>query len=499
MASETILILDEEDLQIVIEDAEEVDINVEDAEEVQVVVSDAGPKGDQGDPGLNWRGAWDSGTNYVAADGVHYDGKAWVCTVGVVSTPPGLSPPGSNFWDLFADSGPQGPAGTGITWTGAWSGATNYNQFDAVEDAGSAYVAKSSHINQQPPNATYWDLLASKGDQGPAGSNGTDGTDGNTVLRGSGPPDDVSDGVDGDHYVDETNRIFYSGKASGSWNNATQIPLAANPNGARLTTSSNGQNPNSATAIPIQWQSQVRIDSGIVHSTSPTIDSSKIGPATDKGGRYEIFAAINFDSPSAARINLNLWLRKNGTGTALKAEGQTFGGYSRNTSGSVSSTAFFHWEGELLDTDYVELMSEQGDTAGSVSIMDDSFLNFKQTTLLENQAGSSSYDPGTWTNLTMNSGWSDSAGNAQYRKDSAGRVYLRGWITRTSGADNTAFTMPSGARPGGSPAFYHYFVLPNNTQQTAALCYIRDDTGAAVMSGFANNDYLSLNQIQFDT
>ena len=52
MASETILILDEEDLQIVIEDAEEVDINVEDAEEVQVVVSDAGPKGIRATLGL---------------------------------------------------------------------------------------------------------------------------------------------------------------------------------------------------------------------------------------------------------------------------------------------------------------------------------------------------------------------------------------------------------------------------------------------------------------
>jgi hypothetical protein len=490
---ETIIVVDEEELQIIIEDSDEVTINIEDPEAVIMNITDAGPKGDAGPSGLAWKGAWDSGTNYVQNDGVHHDLKAWIATAPSNNQPPSLNPPGSAFWDLFADSGPQGPAGTGIIWTGVWSGATNYNQFDAVEDAGSAYVAKSSHINQQPPNATYWDLLASKGDQGPAGSNGTNGSDGNTVLSGSGPPDDVSDGVDGDHYVDETNRIFYSGKASGSWNNAVQIPLAANPNGARLTTSGNTQNPNASTAIAVEWQNQVRIDLGVNHSTGT--NPSRIGPATGKGGRYEIFAAINYNNPSGQRINLNLWLQKNGSGTALKAEGQTFGGYSRNNGNSKTSTAFFHWEGELLDTDYVELMSEQGDISGSVSIMDDSFLNFKQTTLLENQAGGSGFDPGSYTDITLESLFSDSVENAQYRINSGGRLYCKGLVRRTAGTSNVPFYFPAGARP----QYDTYGGVTDFANGSTYRYRIKASDGEFSIIGITTGNNLDLNCIQFDT
>lgn len=51
----------------------------------------------------------------------------------------------------------------GINWTGAWSSLTSYNVDDAVEDGGSSYICIQAHTNQQPPNATYWDLLASAG------------------------------------------------------------------------------------------------------------------------------------------------------------------------------------------------------------------------------------------------------------------------------------------------------------------------------------------------
>lgn len=57
-----------------------------------------------------------------------------------------------------------------------WSGATNYSYNDVATLAGSSYICVLPHINQTPPNATYWQVLAAKGDAstvpGPSGTNG---------------------------------------------------------------------------------------------------------------------------------------------------------------------------------------------------------------------------------------------------------------------------------------------------------------------------------------
>ncbi|WP_142249699.1 hypothetical protein [Bradyrhizobium sp. UNPF46] len=70
----------------------------------------------------------------------------------------------------------------GFRFTGAYSGATTYSVGDVVTDAGSSYIwsnetAGSGHA---PPNATYWELLAEKGDVGPAGPAGSGDVDGPT-------------------------------------------------------------------------------------------------------------------------------------------------------------------------------------------------------------------------------------------------------------------------------------------------------------------------------
>jgi hypothetical protein len=45
-----------------------------------------------------------------------------------------------------------------------WSGATAYKAYDTASLNGSTYVCILAHTNQAPPNATYWSLLAAKGD-----------------------------------------------------------------------------------------------------------------------------------------------------------------------------------------------------------------------------------------------------------------------------------------------------------------------------------------------
>ncbi|MEY9880469.1 hypothetical protein [Bradyrhizobium sp. USDA 328] len=59
---------------------------------------------------------------------------------------------------------------------GAWGGATAYAANDVVTLSGSSYVCVLDHTNHTPPNATYWQLLAAKGDTGATGSTGAAGT-----------------------------------------------------------------------------------------------------------------------------------------------------------------------------------------------------------------------------------------------------------------------------------------------------------------------------------
>lgn len=581
------LTVTENSIAVSLNESETVGVNIQEPETVAVSVFDNGGKGDAGDPGLLWRGDWDNATAYVVNDAVQHSGSSWICILGNTSQTPGIGssywdllaeksdgatlrgawqtattyfvddvvsdngsswrcilqhsshqPPNATYWELFVSKGDKGDAGTGVVWLGDWSNATAYVLNDAVQHNGSAYVCNTAHTNQEPPNASYWDLLAGGLNETGSWSNATaykvrdlateDGTTyvcildhtnqqppnatywrvfaskgdtgptGNELLYGSSDP--TTEGKDGDSFINETTRVLWLNKGSstpGSWTGTTQIPLAANPNGCRLTTSGNSQNPNASTAIAIEWNNSVFKDSGITHSTGT--NPSRIGPATDKGGRYEIFVAINYNSPSAARINLNLWIRKNGT-TDLSSDGQTFGGYSRNSGGSVTSTAFLHWTGELLDTDYLEVMSEQGDIAGTVAIMDDSFVSFKQTTLLENQAGGgSSYGWGSWTDIsTITAGWNDTHNAAEYRvSDDGNDVELRGVLQRTGGSSVVGATLPSGARP---PSGYNTPSFITANKSTLGSVYVQILTNGDIQfSGFSTNNFLELGGIRFQT
>lgn len=79
----------------------------------------------------------------------------------------------------IVETGPQGPQGErGPSFTnykGAWSGATAYAVNDAVTSGGSSYICILAHTNQAPPNATYWGLIAAKGDTGATGATGPQG------------------------------------------------------------------------------------------------------------------------------------------------------------------------------------------------------------------------------------------------------------------------------------------------------------------------------------
>lgn len=81
--------------------------------------------------------------------------------------------------------GLQGETGTiVVNWKGEWNSETGYIIDDGITWEGTSYVALQTSTNQVPPNATYWQLIAAAGIQGPQGIQGGQGTIGNTGAQG---------------------------------------------------------------------------------------------------------------------------------------------------------------------------------------------------------------------------------------------------------------------------------------------------------------------------
>jgi hypothetical protein len=57
---------------------------------------------------------------------------------------------------------------------------TAYAIDDAISDSGSSYIATASSTNHEPPNSSYWNLLAQAGATGSTGSTGATGSTGST-------------------------------------------------------------------------------------------------------------------------------------------------------------------------------------------------------------------------------------------------------------------------------------------------------------------------------
>jgi hypothetical protein len=145
-------------------------------------------------------------------------------------------------------------------------------------------------------------------------------------------------------------------------------------------------------------------------------------------------------------------------------------------------------------------MSEQGDTAGSVSIISTSFAEFNQKTLLENQAGGGGFGWGAWQDLTMNTAntWNDSHNNAQYRiSDDGENVELRGAVQRTGSIASQCATLPAGYRP---PTGFNHpaFITANKSTLGTVYTWILP-TGEIWQTGYSVNNILELGGIVFQT
>lgn len=79
--------------------------------------------------------------------------------------------------------------GHNLQHRGEWSGATQYYEDNIVSLDGSSYICILTNLNQTPPNATYWELIAEKGDTGASGTS----PNAFTTIAVSGQSDVVAD------------------------------------------------------------------------------------------------------------------------------------------------------------------------------------------------------------------------------------------------------------------------------------------------------------------
>jgi hypothetical protein len=180
-----------------------------------------GPQGPAGPVGMTFLGAYSSAVNYGLADGVLFNGSAYVSLVASNhGNTPDVSPA---QWSLFATgspgatgpagaqgpqglqgalglpgaAGPQGPVGaTGpqgpavANYTGNYISTTNYALHDAVSFNGSTYVSLvGGNVGNTPSlSPAQWAVLASQGPAGPVGATGSAGSPGAAGATGATGP-----------------------------------------------------------------------------------------------------------------------------------------------------------------------------------------------------------------------------------------------------------------------------------------------------------------------
>src|SRR5207247_133423 len=78
----------------------------------------------------------------------------------------------------------QGERGE-MSWQGTWSSAVTYTKGQAVVNKGTSYIAIGTTKGNEPPNATFWNVVAEKGGTGEKGATGAEGKEGKEGKTGA--------------------------------------------------------------------------------------------------------------------------------------------------------------------------------------------------------------------------------------------------------------------------------------------------------------------------
>ncbi len=141
---------------------------------------DPGGRGDPGvggagTPGLVWKGAYDltKNTAYNPGDAVSFVvgtiTNSYVCKKA--NPVPSVDPPDGTYWDVLA-SGSAG-TGTGLSWEGTWVSMTPYSVNDLVTHlvggSNNVYICTVAVTSSTSPDAdgAHWDLAVSGGGETP--------------------------------------------------------------------------------------------------------------------------------------------------------------------------------------------------------------------------------------------------------------------------------------------------------------------------------------------
>ena len=92
-------------------------------------------------------------------------------------------PPGEQ--GVQGPPGEDGEDGLGFTLVGEWNDMADYEINDVVSHNGSGYACVLAHSDQEPPNATYWQVIGAKGETGEQGPQGDPGEQGAPGANGT--------------------------------------------------------------------------------------------------------------------------------------------------------------------------------------------------------------------------------------------------------------------------------------------------------------------------
>ncbi|MCC7139766.1 MAG: hypothetical protein IT460_15190 [Planctomycetes bacterium] len=208
-------------------------------------------------------------------------------------------------------------SGDGLRWLGAWSGAAAYVAGDAVSSGGSSYVCVLAHANHAPPNATYWALLASKGDAGDDGADGADGDDGAPGADGADGSDIVvskgaADVAVGPSSAAETDLVSYS----------TTLAAGDRLRGRAWGVVTNNSGSNQTVTFRLKFGS-----TEVIRLVTPNLTSG--------GSRHwEVTWDLAAPSTSAQRCRLGIWTSQ--ADAALGTGGTVLGSSDKRAHGTAA-------------------------------------------------------------------------------------------------------------------------------------------------------------------
>jgi hypothetical protein len=166
--------------------------------------------------GIQYKGAWTTGTYYKVNDLVKYGANIWICTTGHTAGAT-FQTTESNF-TVFVN---------GLEYVNTYSGSTQYTVGDIVTYGGYVYAAKQDTLGNLPTNATYWSIVTTGYNPRGTWSSSTAYTIGDVVNYGAYSYVAEADNSNSAPFPASTNwNVVGTGFLSqGAWSNSTPYKL----------------------------------------------------------------------------------------------------------------------------------------------------------------------------------------------------------------------------------------------------------------------------------